>query len=120
MRFLLDENFPKAAVEMIVSLGHEVFDFRGTTEQGMDDESVFARAQSLHGCLLTTDRDFFHTIPHLHTHHCGVVVIALRQPNRATILARLQWVLSHVAVDEFRDRVFQLRDQSWISYPPLP
>jgi len=35
--------------------------------------------------FLTTDRDFFHTIPHIHDKHAGIIVIALRQPNRSTI-----------------------------------
>ena len=55
------------------------------------DETVFRKAKDFGAVLLTTDRDFFHTIPHLHDTHCGVIVIALRQPNRAAILSRLEW-----------------------------
>ena len=91
MRFLLDENFPKASVVMLQSAGHEVFDIRGTNEEGMEDDALFRKAQELGAVLLTTDRDFFHTVPHLHDAHGGVLVIALRQPNRAAILSRLEW-----------------------------
>ncbi|RYD62422.1 MAG: hypothetical protein EOP83_14635 [Verrucomicrobiaceae bacterium] len=119
MRFLLDENFPKAAKGLLEEEGHEVFDFRGTPEEGIEDSSVFAPAQEHDAILLTTDRDFFHTIPHLFDTHAGVVVIALRQPNRDAILSRLNWLLDRVDKASFSDRCFQLRDSTWISFPSL-
>ena len=119
MRFLLDENFPKAATGMLEGSGHEVFDLRGTPDEGIEDHSVFAMAQSLGAVLLTTDRDFFHTIPHLFDTHAGVVVIAMRQPNRNAILSRMKWLLGHVAESEFKDRCFQLRDSTWIAIPSM-
>lgn len=119
MRFMLDENFPKAAAAMLRSAGHEVFDIRGTDDEGIDDDALFQMAQKAGAVLLTTDRDFFHTVPHLHEFHCGVVVIALRQPNRAAILSRLEWALSNIAASDFLNRVFQLRDKSWLAYPSI-
>jgi Domain of unknown function (DUF5615) len=53
MRFLLDENFPKAAVSLLDAAGHEAFDFRGTGEEGMADSEVFQKAQDLSAILLT-------------------------------------------------------------------
>ena len=88
MKFFLDENFPKAAAGMLESLGHVVFDLRGTEREGSPDADVFAEAQRLEAVFLTTDRDFFHTIPHLFPLHAGVIVIALRQPNRAGLRPR--------------------------------
>lgn len=119
MKFLLDENFPTAAIAFLEGAGHCVFDFRGTGDEGIDDSVVFQKAQNLAAVLLTTDRDFFHTIPHLFDNHFGVVVIALRQPNRRSILARLEWILSHVGDHQFNNRVFQLRDSTWLAYPPI-
>jgi predicted nuclease of predicted toxin-antitoxin system len=81
VNFLLDENFPKAAASVLREVGHCAFDVRGTPQEGMDDPGLFAKAQHLNAVLLTTDRDFFHTIPHLFDSHAGVVVIALRQPH---------------------------------------
>lgn len=119
MKFLLDENFPKAAQLMLTAAGHEVFDFRGTAEEGISDAAVFTKAQHLGATLLTTDRDFFHTVPHLFPSHAGVVVVALRQPSRAAILDRLASLLSQVPAGSFANRAFQLRDQTWLAYPPL-
>jgi predicted nuclease of predicted toxin-antitoxin system len=78
MKFLLDENFPKAAIALLQGAGHEVFDFRGSGDEGMADSEVFQKAQNLSAVLLTTDRDFFHTIPHLFDSHFGVVVMTAR------------------------------------------
>lgn len=50
----------------------------------------------------------------------GVVVIALKQPNRQTILERLKWLLANVREDDFSGRAFQLRDRTWVAQPPLP
>jgi predicted nuclease of predicted toxin-antitoxin system len=119
MKFFLDENFPKAAVGLLEGMGHEVFDLRGSGREGLPDPDIFAEAQLSTAVFLTTDRDFFHTIPHIHDKHAGIIVIALRQPNRSAILEKLLWVLEHLQPDSFRNRAIQLRDQSWIAIPPL-
>lgn len=119
MKFFLDENFPKAATSILEEMGHQVFDLRGTGREGAQDGEIFAEAQQQEAIFLTTDRDFFHTIPHLHTEHCGVIVIALRQPNRRAILEKLSWVLKRLAQGDFANRTIQLRDRTWIALPPL-
>jgi predicted nuclease of predicted toxin-antitoxin system len=44
MRFLLDENFPKSAAVFLQSFGHEVFDLRGSGDEGIEDFAVFQKA----------------------------------------------------------------------------
>lgn len=119
MNFLLDENFPKAAHEILRGMGHDSFDLRGTTEEGMKDADIFQRAQDLGAVFLTTDRDFFHTVPHLYPDHQGVIVVALRQPNRSRIIEKMTWIIAHMKPGDFRNRVVQLRDTTWIAYPPI-
>lgn len=119
MRFFLDENFPKTTRLMLAELGHETLDVRGTKQEGSTDEELFLLAQKSQAVFLTTDRDFFHSIPHLYPLHAGVVVIALRQPNRRSIMAKLSWLLDHVPMDQFAARVFLLRDANYVVYPPL-
>jgi len=63
MKFLLDENFPKASETLLTELGHQVIDIRGSEFQGIDDVSLFDMAQEHEAVLLTTDRDFYHTVP---------------------------------------------------------
>ncbi len=119
MKFLLDENFPKAAHAFLRALGHTTTDLRGTPSEGSEDHEVFQIARNDGAILLTTDRDFFHTIPTSNPNHEGIIVIALKQPNRSAIIGRLEWILSHVPPEVFCGRVFQLRDHTWLAYPPI-
>jgi predicted nuclease of predicted toxin-antitoxin system len=111
MKFLLDENFPRSSATLIESCGHEVVLFNTVCNFGDNDETVFAVAQRLDATILTSDRDFYHTMPLLHPSHAGIVVVALRQPNRAAIHARLKWFMENVE-EPLRNRVFVLRDFS--------
>ena len=43
--------------------------------------------------------------------HCGIVVIALRQPTRQAILDRLGWFLDNVPLP-IDNRAFVLRDRT--------
>ena len=90
MRFLLDENFPRAAVDELVQAGHECSRALDHFPRGASDEAIFAKAQEFGAILVTTDRDFFHTVPWVHETHAGVIAITLAQPNRAALLARLR------------------------------
>ncbi len=119
MKFFLDENFPKTAQFLLAELGHETLDVRGTAKEGASDGDLFLLAQNSQAVFLTTDRDFFHSIPHLHPLHAGIVVIALRQPNRKNILTKLSWLLNHVRTDQFAGRVFFLRDVNCVVHPPI-
>ena len=71
MKILLDENFPRSAADVIASAGHESVSFPDVCEFGADDETVFNRAQELGAVILTSDRDFYHTMPLVHPEHCG-------------------------------------------------
>ena len=98
MKFLIDEDFPRSAAEVLAGFGHDSLFVNDVCEFGADDETVFAAAQNERAILLTSDRDFYHTMPFLHPTHCGIVVISLRQPNRKAILSRLSWFLENIAL----------------------
>ena len=112
MRFLFDENFPCSIAAVLRDCGHEAISFADACECGASDEVVFAAAQSLGAVLLTSDRDFYHTVPLTHPEHYGIVVVALRQPSRAAIAARLRWFLSN-NMEPLVNRVVILRDYSY-------
>jgi len=114
MKFFLDENFPRAAIAVIQRQGHEAMDARDLLAPGLPDEHLFGEAQGRGAVFLTTDRDFFHTIPWLYARHFGIVVIALRQPNRERILARLEWFLRTMDLHKLAGRVYQLRDTTYL------
>ena len=119
MNFLLDENFPKAARPVLEELGHEVFDFRILGDKGAPDTEVIGLAIEKRAVILTTDRDFFHSLGRQYPDHYGIVVIALKRPTRETLLGRLQWFLDHFEDSDVSGRSFQLRDSAWMVYPPF-
>ena len=96
MNFLLDENFPKSARLILECAGHEVFDFRQLASPGSPDTEVMQLALVRSAVILTTDRDFFHTLGRQYPDQHGVVASA-----------------------DFSGRIFQLRDQTWMVYPAL-
>ena len=112
MKFLLDENFPKSAARVLTNSGHTVIDIRGTELQGIDDASLFGLALAERAILLTTDRDFYHTVPLQYAEHSGVIVIALKQPNRSAILSRLSWLLEQDLLADIENKIILLRDNT--------
>jgi len=62
MRFLLDENFPKAVIPALEAMGHEVDDYRLTGVIGSPEADIVRMAKERSAAILTTDRDFFHTL----------------------------------------------------------
>lgn len=113
MKFFLDENFPKTAEMYLTQLGNEVIDIRSTEYEGLDDHSIFKLAQSHSAIFLTTDRDFFHTIPFDFSEHHGAIIIALRQPNRNTITEKLKWFLEQSGLDNLKNTIVLLRDNDY-------
>lgn len=113
MKFLLDENFPKSAEKLLLDYGHEVVDIRGTIQQGINDFQLFDYAQQIQAVLLTTDRDFYHTIPLQYANHFGVIVIALKQPNRASLLSKLDWLLANNQISSITNKIILLRDKTY-------
>ncbi|MBN1900951.1 DUF5615 family PIN-like protein [Candidatus Sumerlaeota bacterium] len=117
MIFFLDENFPKIAFKYLVELGHQVIDVRGTEKEGSTDKSLFEMVLENKSILLTTDKDFYHTIPRIYAKHYGVVVISLRKPNREGIMSRLKWFLENFDKETISGKVFLLKDHSYIVFP---
>jgi len=58
MRFLVDANLPRSAVEMISSLGHEVAFARDIGLAAATDEAIAAHARASGAALVTRDLDF--------------------------------------------------------------
>jgi len=69
--------------------------------------------------ILSTDRDFFHTLGRQFPEHDEIVVIALKKPTRDALLNRLRWFLEEFGISDVSGRSFQLRDRAWMVYPPF-
>lgn len=113
MNFFLDENFPKMAAIFLADRQHKVFDIRSTENEGADDDAIFEMAQEKSAVFLTTDKDFYHTIPYQYKAHHGIVVIALRQPNRAAIMNKLDYFLKHFDLEKLHSKVILFKDDHY-------
>lgn len=111
MRFFLDENFPRKATRLLEDQGFEVFDIRGTGLEGADDKTLFERAQQHEAIFLTTDKDFYHTVPFFYESHHGVIVIALSQPDAIRILEKLDIALDMVKHTSLDSQCLLLMDR---------
>jgi len=89
MKFLLDENFPRLAAVFLQKAGHSAIHALEIFPPGTTDDRLFVHAQNEHALFVTTDKDFFHTIPLMFKEHQGIIVITLRRPNREALLQRL-------------------------------
>ena len=97
MLFFLDENFPLRAMEELQGDGHTVFRSLEFFRHGVSDEALFEKANELGAVFLTTDKDFFHTVPFLYPERkISVVSITLDQPTGATVLRRLRDLLESI------------------------
>jgi len=93
MRFLANENFPRASVLALDAAGHDVAWVR-TAAPGMSDPDVLAWAARDERILLTFDKDFgelarTYTLPAA----CGVVLFRLPMPKPGDVGKRLADVI---------------------------
>lgn len=113
MKFFLDENFPKKVAGLLNENDHEVIDIRGTKNEGITDKEIFKLAQKNKAIFLTTDKDFFHTIPFKFTKHSGVVIISLDQPNSEKILEKIMWLLNNFDLSKLPNKTLLLRETTY-------
>jgi predicted nuclease of predicted toxin-antitoxin system len=106
MKFFLDENFPRPAMAFLESAGHSASHTLEKFPPGTEDTILFAHAQEEQAVFVTTDKDFFHTIPLAFEQHSGAIVITLRKPNRADLLRRLGDALVLLGQRDLRNAVW--------------
>lgn len=107
MKICVDENIPKITVRELQSLGHDVLDFRGTVDQGMTDELLWARVQAEQRLLITTDKGF---VQYREEPHWGILVVRLRQPNEQKIHQRVMKAMSQFSEPEWPGLLIVMRD----------
>jgi len=110
MKFFLDENFPRPALAQLQSAGHIAVHALDVFPPGTPDDQLFAYAQQERAIFITTDKDFFHTIPLAFARHHGAIVITLRRPNRDELLRRLADALTALGERKLDDSVWFVTD----------
>ncbi len=116
MTIFIDENIPKRVARYIKSLDHEVIDIRSTDLEGSSDIKLFTEAQKHKALFITTDRDFFTTIPFLFESHHGIIVVSLKQPNSEELLSRIKWAFDNLSINDIDSTVILLKDDHYTIY----
>lgn len=107
MKILVDEHIPLMTVRTLRLMGHDVCDIRGTQDEGMQDNALWAMAQQEERLLVTTDKGFaqYRAMP-----HHGVLIIRLRRPNRHKIHARIMQAIRQFSDQEWPGLLVTMRD----------
>jgi predicted nuclease of predicted toxin-antitoxin system len=108
MKVLVDENIPLMSVRELRQLGHDVLDVRGTIDEGISDELLFKKACEENRLLITTDRDFAYFRDR---DHYGILIIALRKPNRDKINKRVIDAIKRFSADKWPGLLVVMRDE---------
>ena len=94
MKFKLDENLGKSALELLVQAGHDVDNVLQEGLNGTDDENLFRVCQTEERALITLDHDFGQTLRFPPKSSFGIAVLELpRRLNPQSIIARLKELL---------------------------
>lgn len=107
MKILVDENIPLMTVRALREQGHDVLDLRGTEREGWPDTQLWTLAQNEKRLLISTDKGFAR---HRRETHCGVLVVALRQPNRYAIHERVTRAVERFDSADWNDLTVVVRD----------
>jgi len=91
MNFLADQNIPRTCESLLKMFDHSLCKLKYDPNLDLNDAWLFSETQKQKAVFLTTDKDFFHTVPWLFSEHAGAIIVNLRKPNRAQILAKLEW-----------------------------
>ena len=110
MKFFLDENFPRPVLAQLQAAGHSAVHALEIFPPGTADDQLFAHAQREKAVFITTDKDFFHTIPLGFAAHHGAIVITLHRPNRDELLRRLADALAALGERNLTDTVWLITD----------
>ena len=87
LRFLLDANLPRMAVDAVGQAGHEVEFARDIGLGNASDEAIAARARDTGAVLVTRDLDFADVRQYPPEHYEGIVVLRLADDAVASEIA---------------------------------
>ena len=113
MKICVDENIPLVTVVELKKLGHDVLDVRGTSDQGVSDDLLWAKIQREKRLLITTDKGF---VNNRRESHFGILVVRLHQPNERKIHERAMGAIAQFADEDWNGLLVVMRDvvqSSW-------
>ena len=111
MKFKLDENLGRSALEILIQAGHDADNVLQEGLSGTDDENLFRVCQAEERALITLDHDFGQTLRFPPERSFGIAVLELpRRINPQSVIARLKELL--VLIDQR-----SIQGELWIVEP---
>ena len=89
MRIKLDENLPTRLVPLLDALGHNTDTVPEEQLQGRNDSVIWQATQDAGRFLVTQDMDFSDIRQFRPGTHHGILLLRMRAPGRAALIARL-------------------------------
>jgi predicted nuclease of predicted toxin-antitoxin system len=105
MRIKLDENLPASLSTILTSLSHDVHTVAEENLTGASDSSVWNAAQRDQRFLITQDLDFSDLRRFAPGTHYGILLVRLRSPDRASLIARVRELFEYEDISKW-DRCF--------------
>ena len=94
-------------------IGHDILDIRGTVDEGMTDVDLWNKVNREGRLLITTDRGFSYFRDREHN---GILIVALRQPNRIKIHERATEALRLFSPAQWPGLLVVMRDKTMSSW----
>src|SRR5271165_1679879 len=90
MKIKLDENLPASLAVILSSLQYDVHTVGEENLTGGSDREVWDAAQRDARFLITQDLDFSDLRRFVPGTHCGILLVRLRSPDRASLIRRVR------------------------------
>ncbi len=113
LKFLSDENFPKAIDDLLIKEGYNV----KKVSSGSTDKQVSKTAKSESRTILTFDKHFLNKKLFPPKKHTGIIVFNITPPLISTTFSLLSKLLKEIAPSKFKERLFVISPFKFISYP---
>ena len=101
MRIKLDENLPTRLAPLLGALGHNVDTVPQERLQGRNDAVIWLATQDAGRFLITQDLDFSDIRRFRPGTHHGILLVRLRTPGRAALMARLSSIFQTENVESW-------------------
>jgi predicted nuclease of predicted toxin-antitoxin system len=95
MKVKLDENLPVSLSVILLGFHHDVHTVADENLSGGSDREVWDAAQREGRFLITQDLDFSDLRRFVPGTHCGILLVRLRSPDRASLIQRVREVFEH-------------------------
>jgi len=81
VRFITDENIPRAVVEMLRDLGHDVMDMAESGLKGTEGDCVISTGSDEGRIIISHDKEFGDILKYPLKEHSAVTLLRLRAPT---------------------------------------